>query len=70
MMVELKPFHGNYASCILLLILLTLDVHVFVSLYTVQFFDKIDIGDPRIPEFCSKTTLPNPSQILDECLKR
>jgi len=41
-----------------------------ISEAELEFFDKVDIVDPRLPEFCSKTTLPNPSQILDECLKR
>ncbi|KAL9981043.1 hypothetical protein ACROYT_G009699 [Oculina patagonica] len=41
-----------------------------ISEAELEFFDKVDILDPRLPEFCSKTTLPNPSQILEECLKR
>lgn len=41
-----------------------------ISEAELEFFDKVDIVDPRLPEFCSKTTLPHPSQILEECLKR
>lgn len=41
-----------------------------ISEAELEFFDKVDIVDPRLPEFCSKTTLPNPAQILEECLKR
>lgn len=43
---------------------------IFFPYSCFQFFDKVDILDPRLPDFCSKTTLPNPSQILEECLKR
>lgn len=41
-----------------------------ISEAELEFFDKVDIVDPRLHEFCSKTTLPNPSQILEECLRR
>ncbi|PFX19331.1 microprocessor complex subunit DGCR8-like [Stylophora pistillata] len=35
-----------------------------------EFFDQVDILNPRLFEFCSKTSLPSPSQILEECLRR
>lgn len=33
-------------------------------------FDEIRIEDPRVPEFCQKTTEPAPHQILLTCLQR
>lgn len=41
-----------------------------ISEAELEFFDKVNIVDPRLPEFCSKTTQPLPSQILEECLRR
>lgn len=35
-----------------------------------EFFDKVDILNPRLYEFCSKTSLPSPSQVLEECVRR
>ncbi|XP_034255865.1 microprocessor complex subunit DGCR8 [Thrips palmi] len=35
-----------------------------------SFFDDIKIEDPRVPEFCAKTTEPSPYAILLTCLKR
>jgi microprocessor complex subunit DGCR8 len=33
-------------------------------------FDEIRIEDPRVPEFCQKTTEPSPHSILLTCLQR
>lgn len=33
-------------------------------------FDEIKIEDPRVPEFCQKTTEPSPHSILLTCLQR
>lgn len=33
-------------------------------------FDEIRIEDPRVTEFCNKTTEPTPHQILTTCLQR
>lgn len=33
-------------------------------------FDEIPIEDPRVPEFCQKTTEPSPHSILGTCLQR
>lgn len=35
-----------------------------------QFFDEIRIEDPRVAEFCAKTTEPSPHDILLTCLQR
>ena len=35
-----------------------------------SFFDDIKIEDPRVHEFCAKTTEPSPYSILLTCLKR
>ncbi|XP_011258527.1 microprocessor complex subunit DGCR8 [Camponotus floridanus] len=35
-----------------------------------SFFDEISITDPRVAEFCAKTTEPSPHAILITCLQR
>lgn len=35
-----------------------------------SFFDEIAITDPRVAEFCAKTTEPSPHAILITCLQR
>ncbi|XP_044012013.1 microprocessor complex subunit DGCR8 isoform X2 [Aphidius gifuensis] len=35
-----------------------------------SFFDEISINDPRVAEFCAKTTEPSPHAILITCLQR
>lgn len=35
-----------------------------------SFFDDISITDPRVAEFCTKTTEPSPHSILITCLQR
>ncbi|XP_017785078.1 PREDICTED: microprocessor complex subunit DGCR8 [Nicrophorus vespilloides] len=35
-----------------------------------SFFDEIKIEDPRVAEFCAKTTEPSPHDILLTCLQR
>lgn len=35
-----------------------------------QVFDDIRIEDPRVTEFCNKTTEPSPHAILLTCLQR
>ncbi|XP_043485621.1 microprocessor complex subunit DGCR8 isoform X1 [Polistes fuscatus] len=35
-----------------------------------SFFDEITITDPRVAEFCAKTTEPSPHAILITCLQR
>lgn len=35
-----------------------------------SFFDEISITDPRVAEFCTKTTEPSPHAILITCLQR
>lgn len=35
-----------------------------------SIFDEITIEDPRVPEFCQKTTEPSPHSILLTCLQR
>lgn len=35
-----------------------------------QFFDEIRVEDPRVAEFCAKTTEPSPHDILLTCLQR
>lgn len=35
-----------------------------------SFFDQISINDPRVAEFCAKTTEPSPHAILMTCLQR
>lgn len=35
-----------------------------------SFFDDISITDPRVAEFCAKTTEPSPHAILVTCLQR
>lgn len=35
-----------------------------------SFFDDISITDPRVAEFCAKTTEPSPHAILITCLQR
>lgn len=35
-----------------------------------QVFDDIRIEDPRVTEFCNKTTEPSPNAILLTCLQR
>jgi len=35
-----------------------------------QFFDEIDIEDPRVHELCLKTTEPLPHQVLLTCIQR
>lgn len=35
-----------------------------------SFFDEISIIDPRVAEFCAKTTEPSPHAILITCLQR
>ncbi|KAK0163293.1 hypothetical protein PV327_006991 [Microctonus hyperodae] len=35
-----------------------------------SFFDEISIEDPRVAEFCAKTTEPSPHAILITCLQR
>lgn len=38
--------------------------------YKFQFFDEIKVEDPRVAEFCAKTTEPSPHAILLTCLQR
>lgn len=38
--------------------------------FTLQFFDEIKVEDPRVAEFCAKTTEPSPHDILLTCLQR
>ncbi|XP_077255796.1 microprocessor complex subunit partner of drosha [Temnothorax americanus] len=35
-----------------------------------SFFDEISINDPRVAEFCAKTTEPSPHAILITCIQR
>lgn len=39
-------------------------------MFSFQFFDEIKIEDPRVAEFCAKTTEPSPHDILLTCLQR
>lgn len=55
---------------IIILILFSRCIHLFCSSLFLQFFDKVDILNPRLYEFCSKTSLPSPSQVLEECVRR
>lgn len=40
------------------------------SAQDLSVFDEIRIEDPRVPEFCQKTTEPSPHSILLTCLQR
>jgi microprocessor complex subunit DGCR8 len=35
-----------------------------------QYFDSVDINDPRVTELCAKTCEPSPYAILLTCLQR
>lgn len=37
---------------------------------SLEFFKEIAIDDPRIPDLCLKSSLPQPYQVLQVCLKR
>lgn len=41
-----------------------------VDQYDLSVFDEIAIEDPRVAEFCAKTTEPSPHSILLTCLQR
>lgn len=50
--------------------LLLFRLHFNSYLFLLKVFDDIRIEDPRVTEFCNKTTEPSPNAILLTCLQR
>ncbi|KAH8284132.1 hypothetical protein KR054_010847 [Drosophila jambulina] len=46
------------------------DLQCYMNPISLKVFDDIRIEDPRVTEFCNKTTEPSPNAILLTCLQR
>ncbi|XP_065201300.1 microprocessor complex subunit DGCR8-like isoform X2 [Planococcus citri] len=65
--------HSNNVGSIICTFLLSICffiLHFYIVIFAWQIFDEIKITDPRVAEFCARTTEPSPYSMLLTCLRR